>query len=61
MKHLIIALVLSVTASISMACENAPQMLTQPKNGALTRDMVKPATMTYNQVINHTVKSSQQK
>lgn len=60
MKHLIIALVLSVTASISMACDQAPGAWNQ-KGGALTRGMVKPATMTYNQVINHTVKSSQQK
>lgn len=60
MKHLIIALVLSVTASISMACDQAPGAWNQ-KGGALTRNMIKPTTMTYSQVTNHTVKQSKQK
>lgn len=52
MKHLIIALVLTLTASFSMACNNAPGALTG-NSGAFTK---KAATsMTYSQVSNATI------
>lgn len=51
MKHLIIALVLTLTASFSMACNNAPGALTG-NSGAFTK---KAATMTYSQVSSVTI------
>lgn len=45
MKHLIIALVLSLTASFSMACDQASGAFNQ-KTGALTKSMaLKPASV----------------
>lgn len=56
MKHLIIALVLSFTASFSMACDQAKGSWNQ-KSGALTRSSVKPTSVSFNDAMNAKVGS----
>ena len=62
MKHLIIVLVLSFTASFSMACDKANGAFNQ-KTGALTRSSIKPTNVTYSDVSSFRIgqQSKQQK
>lgn len=56
MKHLIITLVLSFTASFSMACDQPKSRITG-SYGALTRSSVKPTSVSFNNVMNAKVGS----
>lgn len=60
MKHLIIALVLSFTASFSMACDKANGAFNQ-KTGALTKSMASKPVVSIQQIAYSSGKTNQQK
>lgn len=60
MKHLIIALVLSFTASFSMACDKANGAFNQ-KTGALTKSMASKPAVSTQQIAYSSGKTHQQK